>query len=111
LGDTREVLLLIRGMVERVIMNENKAYTLGRFDMGAKGDDEIDLTPYGAQDRGVSRHHAVLHLEGDHLYLTDLGSTNGTYVSGDRLVENTPTIVHKGDEVLLGRLAVQIMFR
>jgi hypothetical protein len=111
LGDSREVILLIRGMIERVVMEDNKAYTLGRFDMGIKGDDEIDLTPYGAADRGVSRAHAVLQLDGDHLYLSDLNSTNGTYVAGERLEPNTPTLVHKGDEVLLGRLAIQIMFR
>jgi hypothetical protein len=110
-GDSREVILLIRGMIERVAMEDHKAYTLGRFDMGIKGHDEIDLTPYGAADRGVSRAHAVLQLDGDHLYLSDLESTNGTYIAGEKLEPNTPTIVHKGDEVLLGRLAIQIMFR
>ena len=111
IGDSREVILLIRGMIERVVMADHKAYTLGRYDMGVKGNDEIDLTPYGAADRGVSRAHAVLQLDGDHLYLTDLESTNGTYIAGEKLEPNTPTIVHKGDEVLLGRLAIQIMFR
>lgn len=111
LGNTREVILLIRGMVERIVMQKDKPYTLGRFDMGIQGDDEIDLTPYGAMDRGVSRHHAVLHLEDEHVYLTDLESTNGTYVGGERLEPDTPTILHKGDEVLLGRLAIQVMFR
>jgi hypothetical protein len=105
------VILVIRGMVERVVMEEGITYHLGRYDLGAKGNDEIDLTPYGAIDRGVSRVHATLHLEGDFLYITDLGSTNGTYLSGNRLEAETPTVVHKGDEVLLGRLAVQIMFR
>lgn len=110
-GESREVILLVRGMIERLVMEEHKAYTLGRYDLGLKGDDEIDLTPYGAADRGVSRHHAVLQLGEGHLFISDLGSTNGTYVAGERLEANTPTIVHKGDEVLVGRLAIQIMFR
>jgi hypothetical protein len=79
--------------------------------MGAKNDAEIDLTPYGAMDRGVSRHHALLHLADDHLYLTDLQSTNGTYVAGQRLEPDTPTVVHKGDEVLLGRLSYRYCIR
>jgi pSer/pThr/pTyr-binding forkhead associated (FHA) protein len=111
LNNSREVILLIRGMIERIIMENNKAYTLGRFDTGVTADNEIDLTPYGALDRGVSRNHALLQLADDHLYLTDLQSTNGTYVAGERLEPDTPTIVHKGDEVLVGRLAIQIMFR
>jgi pSer/pThr/pTyr-binding forkhead associated (FHA) protein len=110
-GNSREVILLIRGMIERLVMENNKTYTLGRFDMGVKGDTEIDLTPYGAMDRGVSRHHALLHVADNHLYLTDLQSTNGTYVAGERLEPDTPTILHKGNEILLGRLAIQIMFR
>src|SRR5687767_5675722 len=34
LGKSREVILLIRGMIERLVMENNKTYTLGRFDMG-----------------------------------------------------------------------------
>jgi FHA domain-containing protein len=111
LGEKREVILLIRGMAERVVMQEGLIYKLGRFELGLSESDEIDLTPYGAMDRGVSRVHAQLHLENNHLYITDLASTNGTYVSGTRIEAETPTALRKGDEVLLGRLQVQILFR
>jgi hypothetical protein len=111
LGDKQEVILLIRGMVERVVMETGIIYKLGRFEIGTAGEDEIDLTPYGAMDRGVSRVHSQLHLEAGKVYITDLGSTNGTYISGTRLEANTPTVLRKGDELLLGRLAVQVLFR
>jgi hypothetical protein len=111
LGDKQEVILLIRGMVERVVMETGIIYKLGRFEIGTAGEDEIDLTPYGAMDRGVSRVHSQLHLEEGKVYITDLGSTNGTYISGTRLEANTPTVLRKGDELLLGRLAVQVLFR
>jgi len=111
LGETREVILLIRGMVERIIMMEDRIYKLGRFEMATKSTEEVDLTPYGAQDRGVSRIHAQLHLSDEKLFITDLGSTNGTYLSGTRLEPNEPTSLRKGDELLLGRLAVQVLFR
>lgn len=111
LGDKQEVILLIRGMVERVVMEEGIIYKLGRFEIGTAAEDEIDLTPYGAMDRGVSRVHAQLHLEDGKVYITDLGSTNGTYIMTNRLEANTPTVLRKGDELLLGRLAVQVLFR
>lgn len=111
LGEKQEVILLIRGMVERVVMEAGIIYKLGRFEIGTAGEDEIDLTPYGAMDRGVSRVHSQLHLEEGKVYITDLGSTNGTYISGTRLEANTPTVLRKGDELLLGRLAVQVLFR
>ncbi|MEL6524583.1 MAG: FHA domain-containing protein, partial [Chloroflexota bacterium] len=63
------------------------------------------------QDRGVSRVHAQLHYEGGKVFITDLGSTNGTFVSNERLEPKTPTVLRKGDELLLGRLSMQVLFR
>ena len=107
----QEVLLVIRGMIERLILGEGVQYVLGRFDYGKQEDNQIDLSPYGAGDRGVSRIHAQIHLENDELFITDLGSTNGTFLAGKRLEPNTPTVLRKGDELLLGRLGVQFMYR
>lgn len=49
----------------------------------------------------VSRHHAELHRRGPLLTLTDLGSTNGTFVNGERLA-STPTPLADQDVVRLG---------
>ena len=110
LGDQRELLLVIRGMIVRMMVTDKFMITMGRFEAGGDAS-EIDLNPYGATDRGVSRQHAKIELKNNHLYVTDLGSTNGTYLAGERLVPNTATLLRKGDELLLGRLAVQILFR
>jgi hypothetical protein len=111
LGENREIILVIRGMVERLVLKDNRSVTLGRSDMKSRFVPDIDLTPYGALDRGVSREHSKLHMEGDHLFITDLDSTNGTFLAGKRLDPHVPTLIRKGDELLLGRLAVQILFR
>lgn len=111
LGENREIILVIRGMVERLILQDDKRIILGRTDVKSRFLPDVDLTPYGALDRGVSREHASLHLDGDRLYVTDLGSTNGTFLSGNKLDPNVPSILRKGDELLLGRLPVQVLFR
>lgn len=111
LGEQREVLFVIRGMIERVVMKENSEVTLGRFDTGTQPNQEIDLNPYGAMDRGVSRHHCKILLQDNQIYIIDLESTNGTFLAGNRLEPNTPTLVRKGDELLLGRLSIQVLFR
>ena len=41
-------------------------------------------------DTGLSRRHARIFTRGDDLMIEDLGSTNGTFVQGQRLVEPTP---------------------
>ena len=48
---------------------------------------------------GVSRVHAKLQYRDGVLYVTDLGSTNGTYVNGSRLESFKDTPVHAGDIV------------
>ena len=51
---------------------------------------------------GVSRVHAVFERFGDAWCVRDLGSRNGTFVNGDRIIGERA--VHSGDEIVLGRL-------
>jgi hypothetical protein len=111
IGDQREVLFVIRGMIERIVMKDNAIVTMGRFDTGTVPNEEIDLIPYGAIDRGVSRRHCKILLRDNQLHVVDLGSTNGTFLAGVRLNPDEPVTLRKGDELLLGRLAVQVLFR
>jgi pilus assembly protein CpaF len=48
----------------------------------------------------VSKRHAKLELKNGQFMLTDLGSTNGTYINGRRVAE--PTQVRQGDKVYIG---------
>ncbi len=111
LSPKREIILVIRGMIERVFLEENQSVILGRADPSAPLSRRlINLMSYGALDRGVSRRHARLYLKDNNLYLTDLNSTNGTYLAGKRLNPNEPILLRNGDEILLGRLAIEILF-
>jgi hypothetical protein len=111
LGDQSELIFVIRGIVERVVVPKGGSIILGRSDPRNRNRVDLDLTPYGALDRGVSREHVRMHIEEGRLLVTDLGSTNGTFLASTRLEPNTPTILRKGDELLLGRLPIQILFR
>jgi pSer/pThr/pTyr-binding forkhead associated (FHA) protein len=51
------------------------------------------------QDSNVSRRHAELRRSGDGVFVTDLGSTNGTRVNGTPIREQMLT---SGDEVSVG---------
>jgi pSer/pThr/pTyr-binding forkhead associated (FHA) protein len=53
---------------------------------------------------GVSRVHAVFERFGDTWTVRDLGSRNGTFVNGGRIIGEQA--LHSGDEILLGRLRV-----
>jgi hypothetical protein len=57
-------------------------------------------------DRAVSRRHAALHHSGAaEVQLTDLGSRNGTWVNGVRVVE---AFLRAGDVVRLGGSALRV---
>jgi len=54
----------------------------------------------------LSRVHASLKVAGDGVELSDLGSSNGTFVNGAAIT--APTIVRPGDEIRLGRVKIWI---
>ncbi len=73
--------------------------TIGRRD----GDNTI-VVP----DRSCSGRHADLSVGDGKLTLTDIGSTNGTAVSGVRLDANSPREIVDGDEITIGRVVFKI---
>lgn len=56
----------------------------------------------------VSRRHAQFRMEGGGYYLEDLGSTNGTFVNGQRL--DRPHRMRDGETIMLGE-AVTLTFQ
>jgi sulfite reductase alpha subunit-like flavoprotein/cytochrome b involved in lipid metabolism len=58
-------------------------------------------------DGDVSRRHARLEVVDDNLVLTDLGSTNGTYVNEERVTRH---LLVRGDRVRIGRFELTWAF-
>ena len=69
----------------------------GPLSIGTNPDNDLVI----ADDPSVSRVHARLEHVGPAWCITDLGSTNGTTVNGERLF--APRTVFDRDEILLGR--------
>jgi hypothetical protein len=84
-------------------------FTLGRSAEGQPIVPDVDLSPYNAYANGVSRLHAVIKLIQDQIVLVDLGSSNGTYLNGNRLLPYDETSVSHGDVVYLGKLKIQLL--
>lgn len=111
LKKAREVLLLVENGIRRIELHNEASYLLGRFNSSKQRSNHIDLSPFGAADRGVSRIHSQLHMDDGKLYISDMDSTNGTFVDGIRLQPHYPTQLRQGSEVMLGKLHIQIMYR
>lgn len=111
LGDKKEVMLLIDNDIKRFTLSKSTRWLLGRFEDATDHPDQIDLSPYAARDKGVSRFHLQLQIENEQLFATDLNSMNGTYLSSDPLPANKRVLVRNGDILILGRLSIQVLFR
>jgi len=65
---------------------------------------EADIT---VEDTGVSRKHLEIRRQGEHFVAVDLGSTNGSYVDGERVIGRTELV--NGSVITMGR--TRITFR
>ena len=57
----------------------------------------------------VSRHHCVFTSDEYSVRLRDLGSTNGTFVNGERV--RGAVMLHSGDKVSVGKLEFEVVVR
>lgn len=100
----------IEGTEQHISLEEKAEYTLGRIDPATHSFPDIDLTPYGGTEAGVSRRHAkITRLGEDRFYIMDLASTNFTHVNGEKLEAFEPRVLADGDEVFVGTL--KLVFR
>ena len=63
---------------------------------------DVDLTPFGGTNSGVSRRHATLRFNNGAWSIVDLNSTNGTFVDTNRIAPNTPTPLRDGARLRFG---------
>jgi hypothetical protein len=89
--------------------SDRDEFTLGRVSENQPIEPDVDLAPYKAFDNGVSRLHAVIRHNEGNVVLVDLGSSNGTYINGIRIMPNVEHPLRHGDIAALGKLKMQIV--
>lgn len=90
------------------IATESRAeLIIGRAYKDTKPD--IDLGPYGGSQAGVSRQHSRLVSRDGQWAVEDLGSTNGTFVNGVKVIPHQLKEVKNGDVIRCGQIELQFM--
>jgi hypothetical protein len=105
------LLIDIEGVTSSFVLHPTEKITLGRAEAHQSLDSFLDLTPYAAHLKGVSRRHAAISQSGHTLMITDVGSANGTYLNEVRLMTNQPRILRDGDMIRLGQLVAYVRFK
>lgn len=101
-------LVLVTSGIE-IPLAPGKEVIVGREDPYSGIVPDVDLTPHGAEEGGVSRRHFKISLAGGQYVIEDLNSTNFTLLNRQRLQPGKPAPLADGDEIRAGR--VRLTFR
>jgi pSer/pThr/pTyr-binding forkhead associated (FHA) protein len=71
---------------------------------------EVELTPHGGEEGGVSRRHARLIVEGGNYFIEDLDSTNFTFVNKQKVTPKVRQPLKNGDEIRCGRVTLILQY-
>jgi pSer/pThr/pTyr-binding forkhead associated (FHA) protein len=91
-------------------LHEGDEITLGRVHTSNKIQPKVDLSAFGGASLGTSRLHAAIRRENNQLWIEDTGSSNGTWVNGERLAPFTPCPLSGNCHLMLANLEVQLIF-
>lgn len=111
-GENDVLRLDIEGSSDPIILKPEAETIFGRRDPATGAMPDVDLTPFAGYRMGVSRRHAAIRFGDEQLLnLWDLGSSNGTYLNGERLNAHRPYRLHDGDELRLGQMMIRVRFQ
>jgi pSer/pThr/pTyr-binding forkhead associated (FHA) protein len=111
-GEKDLLRLDIEGSSEPIMIKPEGETIFGRRDPATGAMPDVDLTPFAGYRMGVSRRHAAIRFGDEQmLNLWDLGSSNGTYLNGERLSAHRPYPLHDGDELRLGQMMIRVHFQ
>jgi len=89
-------LVIVRGGPPGARFDLREDAIIGRVDAGILLDDDE-----------VSRYHAIVRVGDDGADITDLGSTNGTFVDGRRLTGRAPLV--DGSVIRVGQTELRVV--
>ena len=99
--------LIVEGDNQEFDLSGKDNIVIGREDAVSNIFPDVDLTPHGGEEGGVSRMHARIFYESGQYMLEDENSTNFTFLNRQRLAAKTPTPLHDNDEVRFGRVMLR----
>ena len=99
--------LYLLGNDKVFLLEGKKEFVLGRRVKSSAELVDFDFEPYDGYSKGVSRTHAKIVISGDLVTITDLRSSNGTFLNRKRLMPAKMYTLAHGDILSLGSLILQ----
>ena len=96
---------------DSMVVAPQSELVLGRRSLGGV-QPHIDLSLWGAYEKGVSRCHAKLLLDADgQLCIVALDSANGTFVNGQKLETGQRYVLQEFDDIRLGHMTLNVSYQ
>jgi pSer/pThr/pTyr-binding forkhead associated (FHA) protein len=108
--DGPSVKLIVSTTGDEIYLPEKEEIVIGREDPVSAIFPDIDTTPYGGEEDGVSRQHAKIFHRDDQFYVEDLDTVNCTFLNKTKIEPESPLPLTNGDELMLGRLKFNVVF-
>lgn len=79
---------------KRIVLIRKARFVIGRTN-------ECDFIL--SENKGISRQHACITYQNREFYISDLGSTNHTFLNGSELMPGEKRLLKNGDEIMVGK--------
>ena len=107
---TSQTLVILKIGDQEILLPEGERIVIGRkSEIGLQPD--VDLNPYNGEAQGVSRRHIEIRHRGPAVLVSDLGSSNGTWINGLRVMPTSRRLLHDGDELQLAHMKMKVQFK
>jgi hypothetical protein len=110
----RRVLVFMPGRSSPLQIEGDRPVILGRNlenKCGPHGEAIVDLSPFNALDKGVSRRHVLLKPVADGYEIYDMGSANGSWLNQTRMLPGRVYHLDRDSEICLGRMILRLAVR
>jgi pSer/pThr/pTyr-binding forkhead associated (FHA) protein len=109
--ETKELILFYPEQERMIDLPDLDEFTIGRYVEGQVIAPDVDLNPFEAFDKGVSRLHATIRInrQNNKVFVIDLGSANGSCVNGYEIPANSEVPLNNGDVLTLGKFNLKVI--
>lgn len=109
-GKDISMMLVLQPTGQLFFLSGKEEYWVGRSEPTRPFMPDLDLAEVQGMEQGVSRQHGILRFDQGRLLYTDMNSSNGSRINGEKLRPEIPVVLQDSDELCLGRMVFRIYF-
>lgn len=113
-GKLSSLVFTVRGFENaplHVNLSATQEIIVGRTAQDSVITPDVDLVNYDAQNQGVSRVHLTIKRQDNNITISDMGSSNYTFLNGERIFPQEVRMLRDGDDLKLGKLSMRVAFQ